>query len=267
MTDATLLSELRDLAGSAAREVGALLLDGLGRARALVDTKSTGTDMVTEMDRAAEARLLELLLGARPADGLLGEEGTDIVGTSGVRWVVDPLDGTTNYLYALPGFNVSVGAELDGQVVAGAVYDVIRGELFSASLGGGATRDGAPIRASDQAELPLALVATGFGYDPERRRRQAEVLVEVLPQVRDIRRFGAAAVDLCSVACGRVDAYFERGLAPWDLAAGGLIATEAGAIVTAFDGGPVGAPDVIAAAPAISDALRALLIQSGADRV
>ena len=181
MSDGTDPTELRLLAEAVAREVGALLKDGLDRVRLEVDTKSTGTDMVTEMDRAAEALIVQLILTARPDDGLLGEEGTDITGTSGVRWIVDPLDGTTNYLYALPGFNVSIAAEVDGTVVAGAVFDVIRDEMFAATLGGGATRDGARIHVSDATALPLALVATGFGYDAERRRRQAEVLVRGPP--------------------------------------------------------------------------------------
>jgi myo-inositol-1(or 4)-monophosphatase len=252
------------LAGQVAEEAADLLRDGLGRARLEVATKSTGTDMVTEMDRAAEAHIVERLLAARPDDGVLGEEGTDRPGTSGVRWVVDPLDGTTNYLYGLPGFNVSVGAEVDGEVVAGAVFDVIRGELFSATLGGGATRDGATIRPSAATDLALALVATGFSYEADRRRRQAQVLVEVLPRVRDVRRLGAAAVDLCSVACGRVDAYYEKGLAPWDLAAGGLIAAEAGAIVTDLAGGSPRGDTVVAATPAVHGPLRALLERAGA---
>jgi myo-inositol-1(or 4)-monophosphatase len=257
-------TELRLLAEAVARDAGALLRDQLERVRLEVGTKSSATDMVTEMDRAAEQRIVEGLLGARPDDGMVGEEGTDRTGTSGVRWIVDPLDGTTNYLYGLPGFGVSIAAEADGTVVAGAVLDVIRGELFSATLGGGATRDGAAIRPSSCAELPVALVATGFAYDAGRRRRQAAVLVEVLPRVRDIRRFGAAAVDLCSVACGRVDGYYERGLAVWDLAAGALIAAEAGAVVTGFDGGPPVAGAVVAAAPGIAEELRALVVAAGA---
>ena len=258
-------TELRLLAEAVARDAGALLRDQLDRVRLEVGTKSSATDMVTEMDRAAEARIVEGLLGARPDDGMVGEEGTDRVGTSGVRWIVDPLDGTTNYLYGLPGFGVSIAAEVAGEVVAGVVADVVRGELFAATLGGGATRDGAPIRPSACAELPVALVATGFSYDAERRRRQAAVLVEVLPQIRDIRRFGAAAVDLCSVACGRVDAYYEKGLAPWDLAAGALIAAEAGAVVTSFGGGPPADGTVVAAAPAIAEALRTLIVAAGAE--
>jgi myo-inositol-1(or 4)-monophosphatase len=254
------LADLQALAEQTARAAGALLLDGLDEARLEVSTKTTGTDMVTEMDRASEALITAALLGARPEDGILGEEGADRSGTSGVRWVVDPLDGTTNYLYGFPGFNVSIAAELDGRAVVGVVYDVIRNELFSAAAGGGSTRDGAPIRASSATELGHALVGTGFAYRPEERRRQAQVLVEVLPSVRDIRRQGAAALDLCSVACGRLDGYYERGLAPWDLAAGGLIATEAGAVVTDVAGGPAVAGDVVAAAPGIAADLRDLLI-------
>jgi myo-inositol-1(or 4)-monophosphatase len=256
--------ELRLLAEAVARETGTLLHDELDRVRLEVGTKSTGTDMVTEMDRAAEAHIVTGLLGARPDDGLLGEEGTDRSGTSGVRWIVDPLDGTTNYLYALPGYAVSIAAEVDGQVVAGVVLDVERDELFSATLGAGATRNGTPIHASPITALPLALVATGFSYDAERRRRQARVLVEVLPRIRDVRRFGAAAVDLCSVACGRVDGYWEKGLQPWDLAAGALIAAEAGAVVTDLDGGRPVTDSVVAAAPGIAGELRALVSGAGA---
>lgn len=258
------LAELRRLAESAARATGALLLAGLDEVRTDVQTKSTGTDMVSEMDRAAEALIVERLLGARPDDGMVGEEGTNLLGTSGVRWVVDPLDGTTNYLYGLTGFGVSIAAEHHGEVVVGVVLDVVRDELFGATLGQGATRDGKPISASAATTLATALIGTGFSYEAERRARQAEVLVELLPCVRDLRRFGAAAVDLCSVACGRFDGYYERGLAPWDLAAGGLIATEAGAIVTDFRGGPATAGAVVAAAPGIAGDLRALLEAAGA---
>lgn len=256
--------ELRRLAEDAARAAGALLLDGMDHVRTDVQTKSTSTDMVSEMDRAAEALIVDALLGARPDDGMVGEEGTDRPGTSGVRWVVDPLDGTTSYLYGLPGFGVSIAAEHQGVVVAGAVFDVVRGALYAATRGGGATLDGRPISASPATVLATALVATGFSYESERRARQAAVLVEVLPRIRDIRRFGAAAVDLCYVACGRVDGYYERGLAPWDLAAGGLIAAEAGAVVTDFDGGPARAGAVVAAAPGIAAELLDLVVSAGA---
>lgn len=256
--------ELMEVATTLARRAGEILRDGLNRPRLSVSTKSSGTDMVTEMDRAAETLIVEGLLEARPDDALLGEEGAERPGTTGVRWVVDPLDGTTNYVYRLPGFAVSIAAEVRGLVVAGVVYDVVHDELFAATLGGGATRNGTAVQASVATELSSALIATGFSYDPARRQRQAAVLVEVLPAVRDIRRFGAAAVDLCWVACGRLDGYYERGLAPWDLAAGGLIATEAGATVCSFEGGPATAAGVIAAGPAIAPALRRLLATTGA---
>jgi len=256
--------ELRDLAESVARQAGALLHGALGLARSEVGTKSSATDMVTEMDRASESLIVEGLLGARPDDGLLGEEGTSVDGRSGVRWIVDPLDGTTNYLYGLPGFNVSLAAEVDGAVVAGVVLDVVRGELFSAVRGQGATLDGQPISASDATSLATALVGTGFSYDADRRRRQAQVLVEVLPEVRDIRRFGAAALDLCWVGAGRLDAYYERGLAPWDLAAGGLVAAEAGAVVTDLPASAPGTGSVMAAATGIAEDLLTLLERAGA---
>ncbi len=264
MTTEPDLATLRTLAERVARESGELLREGMSRVRASVDTKSTGTDMVTEMDRASEALISDRLLSARPLDGILGEEGADEPGTSGVRWVVDPLDGTTNYVYGFPGFNVSIAAEIAGTSMVGVVYDVVRDELFSAIRGGGATRNGQAIRPSVTTQIGLALVGTGFSYDPERRRRQAEVLVTVLPRVRDIRRQGAAALDLCSVACGRLDAYYERGLAPWDLAAGGLIATEAGAVVSDLVGGAPAAGAVLAASPGVADALLALLATAGA---
>jgi len=256
--------ELRALAERVARMAGGLLREGLGRARLEVGTKTTGTDMVTEMDRASEVLIERELLGTRPDDGILGEEGADQPGTSGVRWVVDPLDGTTNYLYGFPGFNVAIAAEVDGETVAGAVYDVVRNELFSAHRGGGATCDGTRISPSGTTDVAHALVGTGFSYAPTRRRRQAEVLVEVLPRIRDIRRQGAAALDLCSVACGRLDAYYERGLAPWDLAAGGLVASEAGAVVTDLDGGPPRPDSVLAASPAVAAAVLAVLRAAGA---
>jgi myo-inositol-1(or 4)-monophosphatase len=256
--DDTLLDQLLALATSVAAEAGALLLDrrpvDLG-----VDTKSTPTDVVTVMDRRAEQLLVDRLRTARPGDGVLGEEGADTRGTSGVRWVIDPIDGTVNYLYDLPGWAVSVAAEVDGETVVGVVEVPRFAETFSAVRGRGATRNGAPIHVSGCTELSQAMVATGFGYAAARRARQAAVLAEVLPRVRDIRRFGAASVDLCSVACGRVDGYYERGLQPWDLAAGGLVAREAGALVTGLAGAPPGEDLVLAAGPGLHATLDALL--------
>lgn len=247
-----------------AAEAAAVLVEGLSRTRTTVDTKTTVTDMVTEMDRASEALIVDRILGARPADGILGEEGTDRPGTSGVRWIVDPIDGTTNYLYGHPGFSVSIAVEVAGRVVAGVVHDPLHEEVFTATLGGGSFRDGRPIGVSTETDLGRALVATGFSYEPDRRRRQARVLTELLPQVRDIRRMGAASVDLCSVACGRVDAYYERGLQPWDHAAGALIAREAGALVGDLDGGEPGFGFCLAAPPGLFGRLVPILRDLGA---
>jgi myo-inositol-1(or 4)-monophosphatase len=259
-----LAASLLELAVAVATEAGDLLLLRLHQARAEVGTKSSLTDMVTEMDRAAEELVVARLLAARPDDGVVGEEGSHRAGTSGVRWIVDPIDGTTNYLYRMPGFAVSVAAEVDGVVVAGVVVDPSHGEVFTATRGGGARCNGERVTASAAAALPSALVGTGFSYDPLRRRRQAAVLTQVLPCVRDIRRHGAASVDLCWTACGRFDAYYERGLQPWDLAAGALVATEAGALVGDLDGGPPSPAFVLAAAPAIFEPLRSLLASAGA---
>jgi myo-inositol-1(or 4)-monophosphatase len=234
-----------------------------GRARALqtVETKSTSTDMVSELDRASETLIRDRLLTRRPDDGFLGEEtGQSATGTSGIRWVVDPLDGTTNYLYDHPGWNVSIAAEDEhGPVVAAIVHPALH-ETFTAARGQGAHRNGEPLRCSRIDDLSTALCATGFAYDPERRRRQAAVLHHVLPHVRDIRRMGAAATDLCSVAMGRVDAYWERGLGPWDLAGGSLVAREAGARLNR----PMEDGFALAAPTGVFDALRALLSASGA---
>ena len=255
------------LAGDVAQRAGALLVEGAGRPRAAVATKSTATDMVSEMDRASEHLIATALAAARPDDGILGEEGSARPGTSGVRWVVDPLDGTTNYLYGHPGWAVSIAAETQEGVVAGVVFDPVHGDLFSATLRGGAERNGVPVACSAQDDLGLALVATGFGYEPTRRRAQAGVVAGLIGDVRDIRRMGAAAVDLCSVACGRVDAYFERGLAWWDLAAGSLIAAEAGAVVTSLRSDSTTAGSVLVAAPGIVTPLRDLLYALGAGDV
>lgn len=254
MTDspnAELASELLAIAEEVASAVGREMIERRSAGFSW-ETKSTSTDVVTEIDTWAEGAIVEAITSRRPNDGFLGEEGSDTPGTTGVRWVIDPVDGTTNLLYDLSGYNVSIGAELNGETLAGAVYDPVRAELFSAALGQGASRNGEPISVSGQESLSHALVATGFAYNAERRQQQASSLVEILPIIRDIRRLGAAAIDLCAVACGRVDAYYELDTKPWDRSAGVLIATEAGAIVTEGE-------LTIAAAPGISDDLRALL--------
>jgi myo-inositol-1(or 4)-monophosphatase len=223
----------------------------------VLTTKSSPTDVVTAMDQASEALIRAALLDARPNDGFLGEESAGSLGTSGIEWVVDPIDGTVNYLYDIPVYAVSIAARRGDEVLAGVVHNPVSGETWTASLGGGAYLDGAPIRVSDTAELRLALVATGFGYDAGQRAIQAELAARLLPRVRDIRRMGAASLDLCSVACGRIDAYYEQGLKPWDLAAAGLVATEAGALVSGAYGTPPGEALVVAAPPALFDLLHA----------
>ena len=212
--------------------------------------------MVSDADRDAEAVVEEILLGERPRDGLLAEEGSSSEGESGRRWVVDPLDGTTNYLYGFPAWAVSVALEDDEGTRVGVVHDPLRGELFSAVRGGGAFLDGEPAEVGGAEALDTALVATGFGYDAERRSAQADVLADILPRVRDIRRAGAASLDLCWLAVGRIDAYYERGLQHWDWAAGALIVSEAGGALRSLDDEPRG---LVAAAPAIVDELTDLV--------
>lgn len=255
--------ELLALADAAADLVVPRLHDALRRRDLASQTKSSATDMVTEFDRWSEATIVEAIRAARPDDGFLGEEGARADGSSGVVWLIDPIDGTTNFVYDLPGCSVSIGAAVDGVVVAGVVHDLVRAERFRATAGGGATRDHEPIAVSGLGELATALVATGFSYDAVRRRAQAEALAVVLPAVRDIRRLGGAAVDLCALACGRVDAYYERGLQPWDTAAGVLVATEAGAVVD--DRSAVGGA-LVGATPAIADGFFSLVDTAGGHR-
>jgi len=258
-------SPLLDLAVAVARRAGDLLVSG--RPRTLdVDTKSSPTDVVTEMDRAAERLIVAALNAARPDDGVLGEEGADAAGSSGVRWVVDPIDGTVNYLYDLPGWAVSIAASVDGESVAGVVHVPSQGETFTAVRGQGARRNGEPIRCNAAPTLDRALVGTGFGYDAHRRATQAEVLRQLLPRIADIRRLGACSVDLCAVACGRTDAYYERGVNPWDHAAGGLIASEAGAVVGGLHGAPASSELLLAAPPGLFEALHDVLAGLRADQ-
>ena len=205
-----------------------------------LDSKSSSTDMVSDADREAEDAITEILRAERPDDGLLGEEGASREGAGGRRWVIDPLDGTTNYLYGYPAWAVSIALEDEDGGLAGVVFDPARGELFAAARGGGATLDGDPLRVREGASLDRALVATGFGYDAGRRARQADLLRQVLPSVRDIRRAGAAAIDLAWVAAGRIDGYWERGLHRWDWAAGRLLVEEAGGVVRDLPGEPYG---------------------------
>jgi myo-inositol-1(or 4)-monophosphatase len=259
-----LRAELLELARATAEEAAELVGAGRSTAAERVETKSSPVDVVTAVDTASEALITRRLLAARGEDGVLGEEGAEREGTSGVRWVVDPIDGTVNFLYGLPAYAVSIAAEVDGRTEVGVVLNVATGELFTAARGQGAWLS-APGAASMQlhgsapASLEQTLVATGFGYRAEQRRAQGAVVARLLPEVRDIRRHGSAALELCAAAAGRVDAYYELGLKPWDHEAGALVAAEAGLVVSGIGGRPFGQPMAVAAAPTIAEPLLNLL--------
>jgi myo-inositol-1(or 4)-monophosphatase len=261
-------AELAVLAGSVAQEAAELLAGSHGRT-AVVQTKSSPTDVVTEMDRAAEDLIRRRILTARPGDAVLGEEGGETGDGALVRWIVDPLDGTVNYLYGLPSWAVSIAAEVAGVVVAGVVSAPMLGCLYTAHLGGGAWLESRwpagrrRLGCGSGVGLADALVATGFGYAAERRAAQGKVVAGLLPLVRDIRRAGAAAIDLCCVASGQVDGYYEVGLHEWDIAAGRLIAQEAGALVGGMHGAESGEAMTIAASPALFAELHDALARLG----
>lgn len=247
LPDDALASALEALAADVARSAGLLVVDERPDAVEVAATKSTATDVVTAMDQASQDHLLARLREARPDDAVLGEEAGGATGTSGITWVVDPIDGTVNYLYGIPAYAVSVAAVVGDPTVpggwrpfVGAVYNPVTEELFVARAGAGARLvvgdSQRPLAPTACGSLAQALVATGFGYAAERRERQGRLVLDLLPQIRDIRRAGSAALDLCAVAAGRVDAYYETGLNPWDLAGGWLVAEEAGALVGGFDG-------------------------------
>ncbi|MDQ2755550.1 MAG: inositol monophosphatase [Actinomycetota bacterium] len=271
---------LEALAVEVALEAGRLITHerpaGLGASA----TKSSPTDVVTVMDTRSEELIRDRLLAARPDDGILGEEGDDHEGTSGVTWVIDPIDGTVNYLYEIPAYAVSIAAVTgdprvpgEWEVIAAAVGDPSRGLVYHATRGAGARCTSVPTGTSadsgDRPSRPLqvgvveqlegALVGTGFGYTRERRRTQAELLLRVLPEIRDIRRIGSAALDLCAVAAGQLDGFFEIGLNPWDLAGGWLVVTEAGGVVTGPRGGAPDASLTLAGNPAVHAALAAVI--------
>jgi myo-inositol-1(or 4)-monophosphatase len=273
---------LLGIAVAAAAEAGRLLASWRGDERPeVVQTKSSPTDVVTEMDRRSEALITSRIRAYRPGDAVLGEEGGQTAGGPAghgsddgrpgrVRWIVDPLDGTVNYLYGLRDWAVSIAAEVDGIVVAGVVEVPRHGETFTAVAGQGAWlhRGDAEVALHCSTGVPLgqALVGTGFGYDAGRRRVQGEVLAALLPYVRDIRRGGSASVDLCSVAAGRLDAFYERGLNYWDFAAGGLIAREAGATVGGLAGRTESTSMAVAAGPGLYQQLDEFLTRLNPER-
>ncbi|MFE4667332.1 inositol monophosphatase family protein [Streptomyces sp. NPDC056716] len=268
MTD-PLHTELLTLAQRAATRAGALLRDGRPADLAVAATKSSPIDVVTEMDIAAEKLITDVISEARPDDGFLGEEGASAEGSSGIRWVIDPLDGTVNYLYGLPTWSVSIAAEQDGERVVGVVAVPMRGESFHAVRGTGAWATGAwdgerRLACRPAPPLEQSLVSTGFNYVAEVRAHQAQVAARLIPLLRDIRRGGSAAVDLCDLAAGRLDGYYERGLNAWDVAAGDLIAREAGALTGGRPGERPSRDLTVAGTPGVFEALQGLLEDFGA---
>jgi myo-inositol-1(or 4)-monophosphatase len=262
-------TELLTLAQEAARRAGELLRDGRPADLAVAATKSSPIDVVTEMDIAAEKLITDLISEHRPDDGFLGEEGASTEGTSGIRWVIDPLDGTVNYLYGLPTWSVSIAAEQNGETVVGVVAVPMRGETHHAVRGKGAWATGSwdgerRLRCRPTAPLDQALVSTGFNYVTEVRTHQADVARRLIPLLRDIRRGGSAAIDLCDLAAGRLDGYYERGLNAWDFGAGDLIAREAGALTGGRPGERPSRDLTVAATPGVFEPLQQLLEDFGA---
>lgn len=230
MSDKILISELLELALGIAERAGELLLQ-----RPLtfeVTSKSVAIDIATQMDRESEKFIVDSLLSARPDDGIIGEEGSNRPSSSGITWVIDPIDGTVNYLYGLPGWSVSIAAKDSEGVLIGVVLSPTIGSTWSATRGGGAYFNGKNIHCNEPIALDRALIGTGFVYDVSKRASQGKVVAALLPQVRDIRRMGSAAVDICYVAMGAFDGYFEMGLKEWDVAAASLVASEAGALIS-----------------------------------
>jgi myo-inositol-1(or 4)-monophosphatase len=257
------LRELLFLASDLALQAARIHREGL-RSALSVETKSSPTDLVSQIDKEAERLIVERLGAERPDDALLAEEGSLMTGTSGVRWVIDPLDGTTNYIYGYPAYAASLAVEIDGEAGVGVVLDSSSGRLYRAVAGHGAVCNDRPIHAREQTDLSRALVATGFSYDAGQRERQGAAVAAVLGRIRDIRRGGTAALDLCHIAAGEVDAYWELDLSPWDYAAGALIAREAGAAVELAAAAHGRGPAVVAAHPALLPAFHELLREAGA---
>jgi myo-inositol-1(or 4)-monophosphatase len=263
------------VAEEAARRAGALVRDGGAGRVAVAATKSSPTDVVTATDRAAEDLLRSFLADRRPQDGVLGEEEGWVPGGSGLTWVVDPIDGTVNFVYGIPAYAVSVAVvrgrpDVVGawEPIAGCVYDAASAQVYTAAAGAGAWLDGVRLGPPPRLvpALDQALVATGFGYEAARRRTQASILLELLPRVRDVRRVGCSALDLCGVAAGRYDGYYERGLHAWDFAAALLVATESGVSVSGGAGRPPSGDLLVAARAPLAETLAAELVRLGADR-
>ncbi len=258
-----LLKDLLDLAIRLADEAAHVIREGSNR-ELKVTTKSSPTDLVSEVDAASEKLIVDGILAARPNDGILGEEGSDVGGANEVRWIIDPIDGTINYLYGFPSYSVSIAVQVAGETVVGVVHDPLRDEVFSATRGNGAYCNGTQLHVRGPAKLSQALISTGFSYRSEQRKLQAEVLLGLITEVRDIRRAGSAALDLCWVAKGIVDGFYERGLNPWDLAAGALIVEESGGRTGGLGNAPASPTLTIAASPSVFEPLKQLLTRLAA---
>ncbi|GAB3605189.1 inositol monophosphatase family protein [Conyzicola nivalis] len=263
MPNDELLSLARDLAITAGGLARRRRVEGVE----IADHKSSPVDVVTQADRETETLIRSMLADARPDDGFLGEEGGAGTGSSGLTWVVDPIDGTVNYFYGIPHWAVSIAVvegepdPLTWRALAGCVTNPMTGEVYTASEGGGAFSGNQQLRVTEAASLAQSLIGTGFGYESAVRAKQGAVVAGLLPLVRDIRRFGTASLDLCAVATGRLNGYFERGLKPWDHAAAALVAREAGAVVTGAAGAPASAEFLLAAPPELASTLEAVLAQ------
>jgi len=255
-------AELRHVAVTLARQAGDMALHGRKFGTVTATTKSSPVDMVTQYDRASEEMITAGLATLRPHDAIVGEEGASKTGTSGITWHIDPIDGTSNFYFDIPMWAVSIGATDSNGPIAGAVYAPALGEMFSAARGQGATVNDRPISVRNNSELSDALVCTGFSYRVAERTPHARRVAKMMTHIRDIRRFGAAAIDLCFVASGRYDAYFEEHLHSWDLVAGHIIATEAGAIVTNYVGAEVTPAQVLACNPGVHAALVSLIAET-----
>jgi fructose-1,6-bisphosphatase/inositol monophosphatase family enzyme len=251
---------LLDIAISTARRAGELLLERFSLPAQGVSTKGSPTDLVSDADRDSERLLLELIAKRRPNDGVVSEEGDNRASSSGVTWIVDPLDGTVNFLFGIPAWGVSIAVEDEAGTVAGVVHDPTRRETFSAARGLGTRLNDRRVQVSARKELATALVGTGFSYSRERRAAQADVVRRVIPRARDIRRAGSAALDLAYVSCGRLDCFYESDMKVWDNSAGALLVREAGGVVSPLRDPVGGVEGVIAGGRALHDELRALLV-------
>ena len=260
---AALAHELRHVATLLAREAGDIALRGRKSGPLSATTKSSPIDMVTQYDKSSEILITDGLARLRPHDAIVGEEGASKTGTSGITWHIDPIDGTTNFYFDLPLWAVSIGAVDENGPIAGAVYAPALGDMFSAARDAGATLNDIPIAVRNNNDITDALICTGFSYRVHERELHAKRVAEMVMKVRDIRRFGAAAIDLCFVACGRLDAYFEEHLHSWDLVAGQIIATEAGAVISDYEGNPVTPQQVLVSTPGVHHTLMHLIATSG----